>query len=212
MFIVPRIAPAAADKLAARLATLPQHRVACCNWPADYPYAPQVSFALLHDGPTLGLLFTVEEQCVRACETVDGRRTCDDSCVEFFLRPDGSPYYYNFEFNAIGTLFLACRTGRHDPVAAPDEVLRSVVRRSSLGTAPFDERTGRCRWQLFAAIPATALFRHERTSWEGLEATMNLYKCGDALSRPHYLSWAPVGTATPDFHRPEYFARVAFAR
>lgn len=24
-------------------------------------------------------------------------------------------------------------------------------------------------------------------------------------SHPHYVSWNPIGTSSPDFHRPEYF-------
>ena len=39
---------------------------------------------------------------------------------------------------------------------------------------------------------------------------MNLYKCGDSLARPHYLSWQPVATPHPDFHRPEFFKPVLF--
>ena len=39
----------------------------------------------------------------------------------------------------------------------------------------------------------------------------NFYKCGDKLSVPHYLSWNPVTTEKPDFHRPEYFGLLEFA-
>ena len=38
----------------------------------------------------------------------------------------------------------------------------------------------------------------------------NIYKCGDRTAHPHYLSWAPIGTPSPDFHRPEYFGEVLF--
>lgn len=39
---------------------------------------------------------------------------------------------------------------------------------------------------------------------------MNLFKCGDELSHPHFLSWQPIRTEKPDFHRPEFFAQVRF--
>ena len=39
---------------------------------------------------------------------------------------------------------------------------------------------------------------------------MNLYKCGDNLSHPHFLSWQPIDTPQPDFHRPEFFAAGKF--
>ncbi len=57
-------------------------------------------------------------------------------------------------------------------------------------------------------IPPEALFRHKITDWSGVEARINLYKCGDNLSHPHFLSWRPIQTDKPDFHRPEYFERV----
>ena len=60
------------------------------------------------------------------------------------------------------------------------------------------------------AIPPQALFRHDLKTWNGLEARMNLYKCGDNLSHPHFLSWRPIATEKPDFHRPEFFERVKF--
>ena len=75
---------------------------------------------------------------------------------------------------------------------------------------PFAERKGDNRWSLTLAIPPQALFRHALTDWSGLKARMNLYKCGDDLSCPHYLSWRPVGTPAPDFHRPEFFEPVFF--
>ena len=38
----------------------------------------------------------------------------EDSCVEFFVQIPGEKYYYNFEFNCIGTALAARRTGRED--------------------------------------------------------------------------------------------------
>jgi len=34
----------------------------------------------------------------------------------------------------------------------------------------------------------------------------NFYKCGDELPLPHYLSWNPIYTETPDFYRPDFLA------
>ena len=38
----------------------------------------------------------------------------------------------------------------------------------------------------------------------------NFYKCGDHLSVPHFLSFAPIGVPKPDFHRPEFFCTLEF--
>ncbi len=210
MFAVPFIPCGGPRDVEHVLDLLPREPIACRNWPETFPSAPDVGFAAFHDGATLHIRFCVEEPCTRALETLPGRKVCTDSCVEFFFRPGDGPYYYNFEFNAIGTLFLACRTGRHDPCPAPDEVLKSVRTFPSLGTEPFAERCGDNRWRLRAEIPVSALFRHSFADWGGLRGGMNLYKCGDALSRPHYLSWRPVRSGSPDFHRPECFADVIF--
>jgi hypothetical protein len=47
-------------------------------------------------------------------------------------------------------------------------------------------------------------------AFDGLRARGNFYKCGDKLPVPHYLSWAPIATPRPDFHRPEYFDTLMF--
>ena len=36
----------------------------------------------------------------------------------------------------------------------------------------------------------------------------NFYKCGDKTAHPHFLSWSPVSTEKPDFHRPEFFGEL----
>ena len=91
-------------------------------------------------------------------------------------------------------------------------MLAGVKRYTTLPGEPFAEREGDNRWSLTLAIPPQALFRHGLTDWSGLKARMNLYKCGDNLSHPHFLSWRPIQTEKPDFHRPEFFERVTFEK
>ena len=43
--------------------------------------------------------------------------------------------------------------------------------------------------------------------WDGLRARMNLYKCGDDLSHPHFLSWQPIEAPKPNFHLPAFLRR-----
>ena len=38
----------------------------------------------------------------------------------------------------------------------------------------------------------------------------NFYKCADASSHPHWLTWAPVRLPQPDFHRKEFFGFLEF--
>ena len=43
-----------------------------------------------------------------------------------------------------------------------------------------------------------------------LVAKGNFYKCGDMLSKPHFLSWNPIDTPSPDFHVPASFGLLTF--
>ena len=187
--------------------------VACCNWPAEFPYAPEVSFRMFHTGDRLMLRFDVAESYTAALVTEDNGEVWTDSCVEFFIAPDEG-LYYNFETTCIARMLLSGRKSRTEDVQpAPAEVLASVKRFTTYPFGePFAEREGDNRWSLTLAIPPQALFRHALTDWSGLEARMNLYKCGDRLSHPHFLSWKPVRMENPDFHRPEFFEAVTFEK
>lgn len=189
-------------------AQTPAEAIACCNWPGEFPYAPSVRFRMFHSGDRLWVRFEVEERYTAARTTEDNGRVWTDSCVEFFLSPDGEGYY-NFETTCIGKLLLAHRRSRKvDVVHAPQEVLSLVERYPSLPSEPFEEREGDNRWSLTLAIPPEALFRHDLKSWDGVGLRVNLYKCGDELSHPHFLSWKPIQTEHPDFHRPEFFTPI----
>lgn len=193
-------------------AATPAQAVASCNWPEEYPYAPKVSYRMFHTGPCLMLRFEVEERYTAALVTEDNGEVWTDSCVEFFIALDDKGYY-NFETTSIGRMLLGYRRSRNEGVEhASAEVLASVRRTTTLPGEPFPEREGDNRWAVTLMIPASALFRHTLREWSGVEARMNLYKCGDNLSHPHFLSWKPIRTAKPDFHRPEFFERVKFNR
>lgn len=193
---------------AAVFATLPVHRIDCCNWPDEYPARPEVTFKIFHDGMALHIRFDVDEHGTIAATTADNGPVWCDSCVEFFIAPDHGGYY-NFELNCIGALLIGYRDGSGDAVQADTATLVSVGRRMSLPRRAFGEhRVG--RWSATVVIPATALFKHGLRSWRGLEARVNLYKCGDNLSEPHFLSWRPIDWPTPNFHLPQFFGDAVF--
>lgn len=209
---IPLITVAAEDDgaIGAAFASLPEHPIACNNWSRDYPYAPRVTFRMFHNGPCLMLRYDVAEECTKAEVAEDHGEVWTDSCAEFFIAPGGEGYY-NFETNAAGRMLAAWRRSRTEALPAPAEVMQSIARSSSLGSEPFAERRGDMRWSLTLKIPAGALFRHGLTGWSGLHARMNLYKCGDGLSQPHFLSWQPIDTPQPNFHMPQFFGEVEFA-
>ena len=212
MYRIPRIdcnidCRASLDEAFARTV---RETIGCCNWPDRFPYAPQAGFRIFHTGRLLLLRFDVAEACTAALTLDDNGPVWTDSCVEFFFRPEGSGSYYNFEANCIGTLLVGHRRDRTHAAHAPEGVLRTIRRSAVYARAALPERTGDNRWQLTLVIPAAALFADRLDGWSGLRGAMNLYKCGDALSQPHYLSWRPIAAPAPDFHRPEFFEQVLF--
>lgn len=204
-------APARADDVAAALdaAGVEFNAIGCVNWPHDFPYAPRAEFRLAHTGSELLIDYRVAEHSVAAVAQADGGPVWEDSCCELFLQPTPGGPYYNIECNCAGTLLIACGPGREGREPAPQGVLQSVRRWSSLGREPFAERVGDVEWHLSLIVPTTAFFRHDIATFSG-EMMGNAYKCGDRLQRPHFLSWAPIPIAAPDFHRPDHFAPMQF--
>lgn len=184
-----------------------RERVGCLNWPDTFPYAPEVEFEISHSGTELHLTFRVREDAVRAVCAADGEHAWEDSCVEFFFAPRQDGVYYNLECTCTGKIFLCRGTERHGREMLPETLLHGIRRRCSLGEEPFGLREEPTAWELRLDVPA-ATFGLEH--FTGLRARGNFYKCGDKLPVPHYLSWAPIGTPRPDFHRPEFFEDIVF--
>lgn len=205
---VPKIIPE--GNLEEIFTTLPLNDIDCCNWPAEYPYAPKAGFKLFHDGKRLYIKFYVTENDIKAAVAEDQGRTWTDPCVEFFVSPCGNLDYYNFECTCTGKLLLAWHPDGAPKVAAEKEILDSVKRIPSLGTEPFALREGEHSWDVIEIIPVTALFASDVCCFDGKEMTANFYKCGDELPTPHFLSWNPIEWPEPSFHRPEQFGKLIF--
>ncbi|MGM9753623.1 MAG: carbohydrate-binding family 9-like protein [Candidatus Cryptobacteroides sp.] len=186
-----------------------KHSLSVCPWPKDFPASPQVSFKIAHNSNSIYLEFSVEEDYSRA-QAFDAGRVWEDSCVEFFCSPNPEDgIYYNFECNCIGSLLLCAGKGRHERLAAPQAVLNSVQRFSTLEQKCF-ESTHIDIWKMVLIIPKEAFFLHNLESLDGMHMRGNFYKCGDLLPQPHFLSYAPINTPKPDFHRPEFFCNLDF--
>lgn len=184
------------------------HAINEINWP-EFSYKPTVNFRIGHTGDKICLKFYVREQAIRAMETKINGAVHKDSCVEFFVSFDGKNYY-NFEFNCIGTPHLAYGEGRHNRQRVPEDTVRKIVADPSLGHEPFDTRTGDFSWDLTVIIPTGCLVFSPGIVLGDTEAAANFYKCGDDLPQPHFVTWNPVQTENPDYHRPEYFGRLKF--
>ena len=184
--------------------------IAEVNWP-EFPYAPEVSARIYHTPDAFYILFDVLERDLRIAATADGGLIWEDSCVEFFIQPESHQGYYNYEFNAAGKMLLGYGRGRSERISAPGEVLNKVVRYSKITTVHQENACeSRCHWRLMVRIAFETLFRHKFTPVSGESIRANLYKCGDKLPQPHFLSWNRIDTLVPDFHRPEFFGVMTF--
>ncbi len=179
-------------------------------WAKDFPYRPQFEVRMAHNGSQLLINYRVAEECVRAVAQHDNGSVWEDSCCELFLSPVADGTYYNMECNAAGTLLIGFGPEREGRERAPQEVLDRVDRWSSLGRKPFDDMPGERTWQLCLAVPTSAYWHHNLKSFDGLKVKGNVYKCGDKLPHPHFLSLFPIDLPKPDFHRPDFFGNVEF--
>ena len=177
------------------------------NWPEQFPYAPFCSGRIARTEDTLWVDFRVSGLDLRACNTQDNGHQWEDSCVEaFFLDPTGQEYY-NFEINALGKV-LACRgKNREGRQARPAEEMAQIQRFAQLEGGPL-ELTGLHSWRVCVGIPFGLIGLSPGNLPTSIRA--NFYKCGDKTAHPHFLSWSPITTPKPDFHRPEFFGELIF--
>jgi hypothetical protein len=186
-----------------------KHKIDVINW-NEFPYKPEVSFSIGYTDREILLKYYITEQYFKAEKTETNQMVCEDSCVEFFVSPAEDGIYYNLEFNGIGTCLLGIGTGRADSTRVDPAIVSKIRRKTSAGNTPVKERKGPFSWTITIAIPAEVFFRHEMKELKGKTVRANFYKCGDMLTVPHFVTWNPVGTEKPDYHRPEFFGQMRF--
>lgn len=190
-------------------AELQRHGVAvnidCNNWAAEYPYTPKVEARMAYSQHGIAILFNITEEHTKAVELVDNGRVWEDSCVEFFVANPAAEGYFNFELNAIGTLLAAVRTSRETANHFEAERLATVRRYTSFEHSEIDICKSNS-WYAVEVIPFALLGLQSPP--KNLRA--NLYKCGDKLQQPHFLSWSPITLDKPNFHCPEFFGTLIF--
>jgi len=171
------------------------------NWPKLYGYRPLTTVSAAHDKTDLYLLYQVHGNCLRAVNTQDNQNVHEDSCVEFFVKTPESDDYFNFEFNCSGV----CKAAKHYQYLIPAE-MAEIERWSSIGKRAFNELNGLFSWELCVRIP----FRLMEVDPDNIPLKLmgNFYKCADATNQPHFVTWNPIKTERPDFHRPEFFGEI----
>ncbi len=186
---------------------LGKSEISTINWP-EFPYAPNVKFAMAWDEDHFFLKFFVNEQHAAAITDFNNGPVWEDSCCEFFCAFDDRGYY-NLETNCIGAQLFCWQGKDGEKQQGSDEIISTIQRKSSLGSvAPISMKED-VEWDLVIRIPVTAFFKHKGLKlFSGMHFTANFYKCGDKTDVPHFVSWNAIEVAKPDFHQQKYFGQV----
>lgn len=169
----------------------------------------RVRFKIAHDNRNLYLHYDVVESEMIATYLEHNSPVCKDSCVEFFIAIEEDTNYYNFEFNPLGTCLLGWGPDRYNrqllDIKTIDliEVKTKIKRTHQNGLTAFN-------WKIFTKIPLSTFSLNNIKSFKNIKAKANFYKCGDNLSKPHYITWNNIKSEKPDFHLKTYFGNLEF--
>ncbi len=173
-----------------------------CLWGYNN-YKPLVFAQLSYDNQGFLVKYTVGEKNPKRTKTEHFESVHLDSCVEFFANfdPDHDDHYFNFETNANGAMNVAYRASRNDSILLTHEEVESF----EITPVIFSDH-----WEVGYKIGFDFIKKYVKdfdiSKCNDIKA--NFYKCGDETESEHYICYNHVGHPTPDFHRPEYFARI----
>jgi hypothetical protein len=169
----------------------------------------------MYDDDALYVIWRVEDAWVRAVAQHLHDRVWRDSCVEMFFTPgpEVSAGYFNLEINCGGVMLFASHLAPRDhrrlvfeADCAAVDVYHSLPSRIDVEIA---EPT---TWTVAYRLPFRILHAYlpVTTPAPGARWRANLYKCADESTHPHWLTWAPIESTKPDFHRPDSFGVLEF--
>lgn len=176
--------------------------------------APSVEVKVLCDSQAVYVAFRCLDRHIRSVTTNYQGPVYQDSCVEFFFSPEHgvSNGYFNLEINAGGTALFTHRKARNvrvREISAADFAEATVVR--SMPAVVDPETAG--EWVIGIRLPFGLIRKYAPVfvpPAPGAVWRANFYKCGDGTSVPHWLTWSPVDSPHPDFHRPDCFGTLVF--
>ena len=180
-------------------------------------HRPEVAAKLGYDAEGLYGLFQVRDRYVRCVVSTPQTEVSGDSCVEIFFQVAGNREYFDFEVTASGTPLVTWVT---DPRIIDNQLagfksltaeeLEKIRIYHSLPSRIEPEITDTITWRVgfFFPFAVMANYGKFRMPAVGTQWRANLYKCGDATSHPHWLSWSPIPEL--NFHLPEAFGGLEF--
>jgi len=179
-------------------------------------HLPKTQAKLLYDDEAIYVIFRVEDRYVRAVAERHQGLVCRDSCAEFFFAPgdDVSQGYFNLEMNCGGTMLYHFQViPRKDQVHIKESDLARVVVAHTMPRTVEPEIAAPTTWVIEYRLPTDTLGDYHPNPVRpapGVTWRANFFKCADATSHPHWLTWSFVDRPRPDFHVPEYFGTLRF--
>ena len=166
------------------------------NW-KDWSYCPDTEFKVMVNDKGLYVHFeTDEEELIYDCKNLN-EDVYKDSCVEFFFKPDPeNENYFNFEVNAIGTPIIGLGASR--------KRIRLDIKDISIFNFEYEIKEKGFILNFF--IPFSFLLQY--VDKIGDYFLGNFQKCKEKGNNPHFVTYYPIKTENPDFHRPEYFDKI----
>ena len=199
-----------------KFASVKSNAIDIVNWPdRNGSYSPKASFKIMYSDTDLYIRYQVKENEIRSTFGADsGSRPWTDDCMELFIAPvNETGVYYNIEMNCTGYGIVGYGVGKKDRGHFEQERMDRIRRFSTLGREAFGDRVSKepvC-WSMIIVIPLDLILQGRGVeSLKGQTVKGNVFKCGDDMTNRHYLTWNPVGTERPDYHRPEFFGYFEF--
>ena len=165
---------------------------------------------LLWDDEALYVSFVAHDQHIWATYVNRDDPVSRDDAVEVFVAPDTSnaESYFNFEFNAIGTILdRSPRNGRSSSWNASDIEVAITIDGSLNDDGDTDNL-----WTTEIAIPFSSFegYAPQLPPQAGSVWRLNLYRIG-GRTNPQFSVWSDTQTPAPQYHVPSRFGIVRFS-
>lgn len=186
------------------------------NYMGDKPeHYPDTQAKLVYDDNSLYVIFRVKDNYMLATAEKFQDSVCQDSCVEFFFTPsqDIKAGYFNVETNCGGTVLSRHQLARgvSQNFITPEDFDRMQVFHSEEKIIKPERKTP-TTWIVEYQLPFDFLNKYTQVVMPkaGVKWRANLYKCADATSKPHWLTWSVINMPKPNFHVPDFFGTLEF--
>jgi len=174
-------------------------------------YRPEVYIKVCYNNDYIFVKFDVFEEEITARFNSVNDPVYKDSCVEFFINlfPSESNKYFNFEINAIGTIYVGFGA-KESRTKILTEDIKDISIHSILNT-PYVGKLKDKKWKIILKIPLKLFEKHYNTKFNYKNAKGNFYKCGDETKYEHYGAWNKIHSELPNFHLPDFFGDLSFS-